>query len=126
MCSRHSYGLAVQYRLSDSVSDRKHQLSLVCCMSVSPSCLEQVGFPACTGRELNSACATSLAHPECVRVSGRMQTVFSAHSVMQMIPKRTGFACTLVLNINLPGNSFYGLPSFRFEPQKVKINLGFR
>lgn len=46
-------------------------------MSVSPSCLEQVEFPACTEKELNGACATSLAHPECVRASGRMQTEYS-------------------------------------------------
>lgn len=46
-------------------------------MSVSPSCLEQVEFPACTEKELNGACATSLAHPECVRASGCMQTEYS-------------------------------------------------
>lgn len=71
-----------------------------------------------------SACATSLAHPECVRARRRVQTEHTQHSLCSADASRKDWiACALVLSIDLPGNPFYGLPRFRFEPQNVEISL---
>lgn len=53
-----------------------------------------------------------------------MQTEHTQHSLCSADASRKDWiACALVLSIDLPGNPFYGLPSFRFEPQNMEINL---
>lgn len=117
LCSTSSVTLALTRNISSYVGVL-HECKPIMLGTGWISCLHREGIEQCM-------CNKSGTSRMCQSQQAYADRVFSAHSVVQMIPKGMGFACTLVLSINLPGNSFYGLPSFRFEPQKVKINLVF-